>query len=237
MRWRLRRCSGKAHRPKPADCWPKQFPLPIQLPHDTKQKPKTQWLKIPQKVLNSAFSYYIFIEQAQKNSILCCVKMCRVKRYSSKTRTVGTSFLNPVEVEVIQTFARYFCALGQSRSIGRSCGLPIVSRLSLIPGFERPEETIGFEQQLNQSGFEIDSRAGCGAAAGGFQPAAHALRGRGELRNLAGSFPRQPVSTHLSGSEVRLKRIARQAQSLKGEARKYAINHFVIMKFVEGMGT
>ncbi len=57
-----------------------------------------------------------------------------------------------------------------------------------------------------------------------------------ELRNLAGSFLRQQVSTHLNDSETRLKRVARQAQSLNGEACKHILEQLKLLEIWEHKG-
>ena len=51
-----------------------------------------------------------------------------------------------------------------------------------------------------------------------------------ELRNLAGSFLRQQISTHLSDSGTRLERISEQAQSLTGEAQKHAVGRVKLLR-------
>jgi len=57
-----------------------------------------------------------------------------------------------------------------------------------------------------------------------------------ELRNLAGSFLRQQVSTHLSDSGTRLEQIREKAQSLAGEARKHALARIKLLQSWEKNG-
>lgn len=56
---------------------------------------------------------------------------CHMKRNDLKMSTAGTSLLKPVEVEVIQLFAKYSSAPGQLRSVGQIHGWPFVSHLPL----------------------------------------------------------------------------------------------------------
>ena len=51
-----------------------------------------------------------------------------------------------------------------------------------------------------------------------------------ESCNLAGRFLRQQVSTHLSDNVARLKRAAKQAQSLNGKARKHILERLNLLE-------
>jgi len=57
-----------------------------------------------------------------------------------------------------------------------------------------------------------------------------------KLRNLAGSFLRQQISTHFNDSETRLERIGKQAKALTGEARTHALARLNLLKSWEQNG-
>ena len=118
--------------------------------------------------------------------------------------------LTPVEVEVIQLFVQFSRAVGQPRSIAEIYGLLFVSPepLTLDDLAERLELSKGSASQGLKYLRELGAVRVVAVA---------------ELRNLAGSFLRQQIATHLSDSSSRLEHIAAQAETLTGEARKHTL--------------
>jgi len=142
--------------------------------------------------------------------------------------------LSPVESEVIQLFVQFSRAVGQPRSIAEIYGLLFVSHraLTLDDLVERLQLSKGSASQGLKYLREL----------GAVRPVEMANARRvhyeavAELRNLAGSFLHQQVSTHLSDSSVRLERIAAQAQTLTGEARKHAVARVKLLQSWEKNG-
>jgi len=131
------------------------------------------------------------------------------------------SRLLPVEIEVIGLFVQFSRAVGQPRSIAEIYGLLFVSHqpLTLDDLAERLRLSRGSACQglkyLRELG-AVRSVEVAGMRRTHYEAVA-------ELRNLAGSFLRQQILTHLSDSGARLERITAQAQTLTGTARKHAL--------------
>jgi DNA-binding transcriptional regulator GbsR (MarR family) len=87
--------------------------------------------------------------------------ICDVKRHGLKTSTAGTSLWKPVEVEVIQLFARLSSAPGQLRSVGAIHGRPFVAHLSLpLNGLKDRSD---FSNGSTSQGFKFFRELGDGA--------------------------------------------------------------------------
>ena len=129
--------------------------------------------------------------------------------------------LNPAEVEVIQLFIQFSRALGQPRSVAEIYGLLFVSPapLALDDLVQRLRLSNGSASQ----GLKYLRELGAVRVVEIPDARRTHYEAVAELRNLAGSFLRQQVLTHLSDSDHRLERITAQAQSLTGEARTHTL--------------
>ena len=129
--------------------------------------------------------------------------------------------LTPVEVEVIQLFVQFSRAVGQPRSIAEIYGLLFVSPepLTLDDLAERLELSKGSASQ----GLKYLRELGAVRVVAVAEARRVHYEAVAELRNLAGSFLRQQIATHLSDSSSRLEHIAAQAETLTGEARKHTL--------------
>ena len=146
---------------------------------------------------------------------------CLVKMSAFKTGAAGRSLLHPVAVEVIQIVATFSCALGQLRSVGKIHGLPFLSHFPLT--LIGPKERLNLSNGSTSQGLKFLRKPGAVQVAAASNLRRTHFEAVAGLRNLAGRFLRQQVSTHSSGSETRLKRAARQAQSLNVEPRKHIL--------------
>ena len=146
----------------------------------------------------------------------------------AKITNDSLSGLNPVEAEVIQFFVQLSRALGQRRSIGEIYGVLFVSHLPLTLNDlkERLRLSIGSTSQ----GLKFLRDLGAVRVVAVPNQRRTHFEAVAELRNLAGSFLRQQISTHLSDSGTRLERITEQAQSLTGEARTHAVGRVKLLK-------
>ncbi|MCE0497080.1 MAG: hypothetical protein LV481_03950 [Methylacidiphilales bacterium] len=127
--------------------------------------------------------------------------------------------LNPVEIEIIQIFVQFSRALGQPRSLAEIYGLLFISHEPL------PMDTL--IERLNLSKGSASQGLKYLQDLGAVQTVYVAGERRShykavaELRNLAGRFLRRQILTPFEGGEIRLNRIAAQAQKLSGEQRKH----------------
>ena len=133
----------------------------------------------------------------------------------------GPAPLNPVEADVIHLFVQLSHALGQRPSIAEIYGLLFISArpLTMYDLIERLRLSNGSASQGLKDLRELGA-VRVVEVAGARRTHYEAVA---ELRNLAGSFLRRQISTHLSDSGTRLEHIAKKAQSLTGEARKHAL--------------
>lgn len=149
---------------------------------------------------------------------------------------VSTSFpaLTPMETEVIQLFVQFSRAVGQPKSIGEIYGLLFVSQqaLTLDDLAERLQLSKGSASQGLKYLREL------GAVRAVEMPNARRVHYEAvaELRNLAGNFLDQQVSTHFSDSSARLDRIQAQAQTLTGESGKHALERVRLLQSWERNG-
>jgi DNA-binding transcriptional regulator GbsR (MarR family) len=133
----------------------------------------------------------------------------------------GVESLNPVEAGVIRLFVQLSRTLGQRPSIAEIYGLLFISPQPLTMGdlMERLRLSNGSASQglkyLRDLG-AVRVVEVAGARRTHYEAVA-------ELRNLAGSFLRQQVSTHLSDSGTRLEQITEKAQSLPDKERAHAL--------------
>ena len=136
--------------------------------------------------------------------------------------------LNPLEVEIIQTFVQLSRALGQPRSVAEIYGLLFSS--------PRPLPQDAFTERLNLSKgsacqglrylLELGAvRTVCVAGERRMHYEAVA-----ELRNLAGRFLRQQVFHYFEDSGERLDRIAGAAGKLSGPERDHALARVKMLK-------
>lgn len=144
------------------------------------------------------------------------------------------SGLSPVEMEVIQLFVQFSRAVGQPRSIAEIYGLLFVSHraLTLDDLVERLQLSKGSASQ----GLKYLRELGAVRAVEMANERRMHYEAVAELRNLAGNFLHQQVSTHLSDSSDRLDRISAHAQTLTGEARRHAVNRVKLLQSWEKNG-
>ena len=152
---------------------------------------------------------------------------------SAKTND-SVSGLNPVELEVIQLFVQFSRAVGQPRSVAEIYGLLFVSHLPLT--LNDLEERLNISRGSACQGLQFLRELGAVRVVEGENQRRTHYEAVAELRNLAGSFLRQQISTHLSDSGTRLERLREQAQSLTGEAQKHAVGRVKLLKSWEHNG-
>ena len=136
--------------------------------------------------------------------------------------------LNPLEVEIIQTFVQLSRALGQPRSVAEIYGLLFSS--------PRPLPQDAFTERLNLSKgsacqglrylLELGAvRTVCVAGERRMHYEAVA-----ELRNLVSRFLRQQVLANFEDSGARLDRIAAAAKNLSEAEGEFALNRLKLLK-------
>jgi DNA-binding transcriptional regulator GbsR (MarR family) len=152
----------------------------------------------------------------------------------AKPTKKSVSRLTPVETEVIQLFVQFSRAVGQPRSVAEIYGLLFVSHLPLT--LNELEERLQISRGSGFMGLQFLQELGAvrevkvtGSRRMHFEAVA-------ELRKMTGSFLSRQISTHLSDSESRLKRIGKQAQLLTGAARKHALDRLKLLKSWEENG-
>jgi DNA-binding transcriptional regulator GbsR (MarR family) len=139
----------------------------------------------------------------------------------------GSVRLTPVEIEAIELFVQYSRAFGQPRSVAEIYGLLFVSPVPLT--FNDLVERLQLSYGSTSQGLKYLRELGAVRVVEGDQRRTQ-YAAVAELRNLAGSFLRQQVLTHLSDSETRLDRITAHAQSLSGEAKTHALARVALLK-------
>jgi DNA-binding transcriptional regulator GbsR (MarR family) len=148
--------------------------------------------------------------------------------------TNSISGLSPVESEVIQLFVQFSRAVGQPRSIAEIYGLLFVSHRSLT--LDDLVERLQLSKGSASQGLKYLRELGAVRAVAVANARRVHYEAVAELRNMAGSFLHQQVSTHLSDSSARLERISAHAQTLTGEARKHALNRVKLLQSWEKNG-
>ena len=140
----------------------------------------------------------------------------------------GGAPLNPVEIEVMNLFKQLSRALGQRPSIAEIYGLLFVSAQPLT----MDDLTARLRLSNGSASQGLKYLRDLGAVRVVEVPGARRTHYEAvaELRNLAGNFLHQAVSTHLSDSGARLERIAENAQSLTGESRKHALARIKLLQ-------
>ena len=135
-------------------------------------------------------------------------------------RTTGSvPPLEAVEIEIIQLFVQFSRALGQPRSVAKIYGLLFVSYQPLA--MDTLIERLNLSKGSASQGLKYLEELGAVRTvyvAGERRTHYEAVA---ELRNLAGRFLRQQISTHFADSEIRLARMAAEARKLSGEQRKH----------------
>jgi len=162
-------------------------------------------------------NFFHFLLKLTRNLASCW----GVKRYSVNNDKAGTLFLNPAEVEVVQLFAQYSCALGQRRSVGEIYGLLFVSPLPLT--FNDLKERLQLSSGSTSEGVKWLRELGAVREVALPDQRRTHYEAVAELRNLAGSFVRRQIAAQIGDNGPRLDRIAERAQALTGPARDHAL--------------
>jgi DNA-binding transcriptional regulator GbsR (MarR family) len=161
--------------------------------------------------------FFQFMLKAQND----LAQSARVKRYSVNKDTLGTSRLNPAEVEAVQLFAQFAYALGQRRSVGEIYGLLFFSHLPLP--FNDLKERLQLSSGSTSQGLTWLRELGAVREVELPEQRRTHYEAVAELRNLAGNFLRRQVATQFGDSGPRLDLIAEHAQALTGPARTHAL--------------
>src|ERR1035437_1143988 len=144
-------------------------------------------------------------------------------------KTINTvSGINPVEAEAIQLFIQFSRVLGQRRSVAEVYGLLFMSPLPL--DLNEVESRLQMSRGSAFQGLQFLQELGAVRAVKIPNRRRMHFEAVAELRQLAGNFLRQQISTNLSDSGNRLERIAESAQLLTGEARTHAIARAKLLK-------
>jgi len=146
----------------------------------------------------------------------------------AKTINSSVSRLSPMEVEVIELFVQFSRALGQPRSVAEIYGLLFVSHLPLT--LQDLKERLNISLGSTSQGLQFLQDLGAVRAVEIPNSRRMHYAAVAELRNLAGSFLRQQISTHLSGTGNRLERITKHAGTLTGEERKHVLKRLDTLK-------
>ena len=136
--------------------------------------------------------------------------------------------LQPAEIEVIHLFIQFAATLGQPRSVAEIYGLLFVSHLPLT--LQDLKERLGISLGSTSQGLQFLRELGAVRVVEIPNSRRTHFAAVAELRNLAGSFLRQQISTHLNDSETRLERIDKRAKSLTGEARTHALGRLSLLR-------
>jgi DNA-binding transcriptional regulator GbsR (MarR family) len=132
-----------------------------------------------------------------------------------------------VETEVIELFVQYSRPFGLLKSAAEIYGLLFVSPvpLSFFDLKERLELSAGSTSQ----GLKYLRELGAVRVVDPNQRRTH-YEAVAELRKLAAGYLQQQVMIPLSDSEARLDRLAKQAQSLSGDAKTHALARIGTLK-------
>ena len=152
----------------------------------------------------------------------------------AKSKSSSVSRLTPMEVEVIELFVQFSRALGQPRSVAEIYGLLFVSHLPLT--LQDLKERLNISLGSTSQGLQFLRELGAVRVVETPNSRRTHFAAVAELRNLAGSFLRQQISTHLKDSETRLERIGKRAKALTGEARTHALGRLNLLRSWEQNG-
>jgi HTH-type transcriptional regulator, glycine betaine synthesis regulator len=144
------------------------------------------------------------------------------------------SRLEPVEIEVIHLFVQFSRALGQPRSVAEIYGLLFISHQPLP--MDELIQRLRLSKGSASQGLKYLQDLGAVRTvyvAGERRTHYEAVA---ELRNLAGRFMRQQISTHFEGSKARLDRIGLASQKLSGERRNHALARVKMLRSWERNG-
>ena len=142
--------------------------------------------------------------------------------------------LSPVETETIQLFVQFSRALGQPRSIAEIYGLLFVSHIPLT--LDDLVERLHLSKGSASQGLKYLRELGAVRAVEGANARRVHYEAVAELRNLAGNFLHQQISTHLGDSSVRLQRMAAEAQTMAGDGRKHTLARIKLLQSWEKNG-
>ena len=139
----------------------------------------------------------------------------------AKSKINSRSRLTPVESEMIQLFVQFSRAFGQPRSVAEIYGLLFVSHVPLT--LQDLKHRLDISLGSTSQGLQILQELGAVRAIKIPNQRWTHYAAVAELRNLAGSFLRKQIATHLNDSGTRLKRMKKYTQSLDGEAKDHAV--------------
>jgi len=151
-----------------------------------------------------------------------------------KPKAARADRLNPVETEVIDFFVQFSRALGQPRSVAEVYGLLFVSPVPLT--LNDVEDRLEMSRGSAFQGLQFLEELGAVRAVRIPDQRRMHYEAVAQLRNLAGSFLRQQVLSHLSDSPARLQRITKKAELLTGDQREFALARAKLLKSWDANG-